>query len=253
MYIKTDDAKIFSNIGIEAIDIETIKKVRRMAHNKIGEEHAWERVSDVSLLERTNLYNKSLQSGEEGLTLAGILLLGKKDVIHTVLPHYKTVMIYNGPNGSFNNKNNSIEISDNLIISYNKMMDFVDKYLDDRFYLEGYQRIDLRNKIFHQICVNMLIHRDFNNTYPAKFIIEKDVVTTENACIPFEYGLKEPNNFIPEQKNPIISKFFREIGLSRANGLGIPIVHNGLEIYSGKKPQFIEGEIFKQILPINYD
>lgn len=129
-------------------------------------------------------------------------------------------------------------------------MDFVDKHLDDRFYLEGTQRIDLRNIIFREVCANMLIHREFSSAYPAKFIIEKDIVHTENANKPNGYGAIDALSFSPYPKNPNIAKFFREIGLADELGSGVKNVNHYLKIYSGGTPEFIEADIFKQVIPI---
>ena len=127
------------------------------------------------------------------------------------------------------------------------------KHLDDRFYIEGTQRIDVRNKIFREVCANMLIHREFSSAFPAKFIIEKDVVRTENANKTNGYGVIDALNFSPYPKNPIIAKFFRAIGLADELGSGVKNVTQYLKVYSGGTPEFIEADIFKQVLPIQVD
>lgn len=240
--------KIHPYACIEDLDKETLLKVRKMAHNRISKEHMWDNMTDLELLKSANLYRKDTLTGEEGLTLAGILLLGSQQTINSSLPHYKTDAIVR--------KNNTDRyddrevILDNLIISYGKLMDFVDKHLDDRFYIEGTQRIDLRNKIFREVCANMLIHREFSSAYPAKFIIEKDIVHTENANKPNGYGAIDALSFSPYPKNPNIAKFFREIGLADELGSGVKNVNHYLKIYSGGTPEFIEADIFKQVIPI---
>lgn len=129
-------------------------------------------------------------------------------------------------------------------------MNFVTKHLDDKFYLEGSQRINVRNKIFREICANTLIHREFSSAYPAKFIIEKDTVRTENANKPNGYSAIDALSFSPYPKNPNIARFFREIGLADELGSGAKNVNHYLKIYSGGSPEFIEGDVFKQVIPI---
>ena len=55
----------------------------------------------------------------------------------------------------------------------------------------------------------------------------------------------------PFPKNPSIAKFFREIGLEDELGSGVKSVTKYLKIYSGGEPEFIEEDIFKQVLPIS--
>lgn len=55
-----------------------------MAHNRISKEHMWDNMTDLELLKSANLYRKDTLTGEEGLTLAGILLLGSQQTIIAV-------------------------------------------------------------------------------------------------------------------------------------------------------------------------
>lgn len=252
MYTRKTNAytelKIFPFAGVEELDQETFGKVRKMAHNQVQREHPWETMSDLELLKSAGLYRRDIVTDEEGLTLAAILLLGTEQLIMSALPHYKTDAIVRKKN--IDRYDDRVVIQDNLIKSYNKLMDFVEKHLDDRFYIEDTQRIDVRNKIFREVCANMLIHREFSSAFPAKFIVEKDVVRTENANKTNGYGVIDALNFSPYQKNPMIAKFFREIGLADELGSGVKNVTQYLKVYSGGIPKFIEADIFKQVLPI---
>ena len=245
MYTET---KIFPYADLNDLDKETFSKIRIMAHNRANNEHIWENMTDIELLKSANLYRKDSLTGEEGLTLAGILLLGSQQMIVSALPHYKTDAIVRIKNTD--RYDDREVILDNLIKSYYKLMDFVSKHLDDKFYIEDSQRIDVRNKIFREVCANMLIHREFSSAYPAKLIIEKDCVRTENANKPNGYGVIDSFSFSPYPKNPNIARFFREIGLADELGSGVKNVNHYLKIYSGGKPEFIEADIFKQILPL---
>jgi len=142
------------------------------------------------------------------------------------------------------------DIRVNLIDSYDRLMAFIAKHLNDPFYLEGTQRISIRNRVFREVCSNLLIHREFSNAYPAKLIIENGQVRTENANRPNGYGEMDPNNFSPFSKNPIISKFFHEIGLADELGSGFKNLMKYVPLYSGRKPLLVEGNIFTMTIPI---
>jgi ATP-dependent DNA helicase RecG len=76
-------------------------------------------------------------------------------------------------------------------------------------------------------------------------------VEAENASNPRGEGLIDPNNFAPFSKNPTLAKFFAQLGRVDELGSGILNVNKYLKLYSGKtKPQFIEGSVFKTIIPI---
>ena len=78
--------------------------------------------------------------------------------------------------------------------------------------------ISLRDNIFREIVVNLLIHREFLNAFPAKLVIEKDRIYTENSNKPHGYGLIDPANFSPFPKNPVIAGFFKQIAWAEELG-----------------------------------
>ena len=130
-------------------------------------------------------------------------------------------------------------------------MAFVRKHLPDKFYQEGEQRISLRDRIFREVVGNLLIHQEYTNAFPAKIIIEKDRVLIENWNRPHDGGIIDPNNFSPYPKNPIIAKFFKEIGRVDELGSGVRNTFKYCKIYTaGSKPEFLEDDIFKTVIPL---
>ena len=200
------------------------------------------------LLRSANLYSKDFVTGKEGLTLAAILLFGKDTTILSVLPHHKTDAIYRVKD--LDRYDDRDDIRTNLIESFDRMMAFVEKHLDDKFFIENNQRIDVRNKIARELCVNNLIHREFSNPYPAKLIIEKENLRTENANRAKMIGKINVDFYEPYPKNPKIAKIFKEIGLADELGSGVRNMVKYTKIYSGGIPEFKEDDIFKTNVPL---
>ena len=55
----------------------------------------------------------------------------------------------------------------------------------------------------------------------------------------------------PNPKNPIIASFFRNIGWSDRLGSGVRNIFKYSKYYSGEEPEFIEGDVFRIIVPLN--
>ena len=142
-------------------------------------------------------------------------------------------------------------VQTNLIESYSQLMGFAEKHLWDKFYLEGDARVSLRNIISREILVNTLIHREFTSPYYAKFIIEKDKMYTENANRAVTGGIITPENLEPNPKNPLIAAFFRNIWLADELGSGVRKLHHYVPLYSGKPPEFVDGDVFRTIVPLD--
>ncbi len=127
-------------------------------------------------------------------------------------------------------------------------MAFVAKHLPDPFYLEGDISISIRDAIFREVASNILIHREYTNAFPAKLIIERGQVRTENSNKPHGFGLINPATFSPFPKNPVIARFFREIGRADELGSGMRKLMKYGKIFGGSDPELIEGDVFRIIV-----
>ena len=123
-----------------------------------------------------------------------------------------------------------------------------DKHLPDPFYLEGIDRISIRDAIFREVASNILIHREYRNAFPAKLIIERGQVRTENSNNPHGFGTLNPATFTPFPKNPVIAAFFREIHRADELGSGMRNMMKYGKAYGGEDPEMIEGDIFRIIV-----
>jgi len=239
--------RIYPFITISDLRNDLIEKARKLAINQ-NPGHLWSGLDDFGLLKSAQLYLKDYRGGGEGFTLAAVLLFGKDEVLLSVLPHHRTDAILRIEN--LDRYDDRDDIRTNLIDSYERIMTFARKHLPDKYYLENEQRISLRDHIIREVASNTLIHREYNNPFPAKFIIERARIYTENSNKPHGYGLINPANFSPFPKNPVIAKFFKEIGRADELGSGVRNLFKYCNIYSGKKPQLIEEDIFKTIIPL---
>ncbi|NMA48823.1 MAG: AAA family ATPase, partial [Tissierellia bacterium] len=239
--------RIFPFAEIEELESELFTKVRKLAGNQ-KPNHPWASMDDLEILKSAGLYLRDPNTDKHGITLAGILIFGNEELIQAALPHHKTDAILRIENLDRYDDRDDIRV--NLIRSYERLMNFTAKHLNDKFYLEGDQRVSLRDKIFREAISNLLIHREFSNPFPAKFIIEKDRVYIENGNKSHGIGIIDPENFSPYPKNPTIAKFFKEIGWVDELGSGVRNIYKYNKIYSGADPEFTEGDVFKTIIPL---
>ncbi len=223
-------------------------KVRQLIRNN-KPNHPWLSLDDEQLIKTAGLWRKDYHSGQEGYTLAAILLFGRDQVIHQVLPHFKIDALVRIIDK--NRYDDRLYIQTNLIDAYDLLMEFIEKHLPDKFYLNEDQRISLRSKIFREIVANLIVHREYNNANPCSLIIQKNRVTCKNANNPHGEGPINPNHFAPFPKNPTLAKFFIQLGRVDELGSGVLNVHRFIKQYAGKdQPQFIEGTTFTMEIPI---
>ncbi|MBP2028751.1 ATP-dependent DNA helicase RecG [Acetoanaerobium pronyense] len=229
------------------LENELFTRVRKTVEN-MRPGHPWISMNNIDLLKSAGMFLKDQSTGKQGITLAGILIFGSELIIQTALPHYRTDAILRKEN--LDRYDARYDIRVNLLRSYERLMHFIAKHLNDKFYLEGDQRVSLRDKIFREAISNLLIHREFSNPFPAKLIIGRDKVNIENGNKPHGNGMIDPEDFSPYPKNPKIAKFFKEIGLVGELGSGVRNIYKYNKIYSGADPEFIEGDVFKTVIPL---
>ncbi|MEY8495590.1 winged helix-turn-helix transcriptional regulator [Lachnospiraceae bacterium 29-91] len=117
--------------------------------------------------------------------------------------------------------------------------------------MESDQRKSLRNIITREMIANTLIHREFTSAYQAKFVIENDRMYVENANRSAQSGVITPKNIEPPPKNPIIASFFRNIGYADQLGSGVRNLFKYSRHYSGREPEFLEGDVFRITVPLD--
>lgn len=241
--------KIYPFATIDDLRKDIINKARIMATNRVAN-HPWTTMNDIEMLRSASLYEKNLQTGEEGINLAGILIFGKDEVIASALSYYKTDAILKVDN--LERYDDRDDIRTNLIDSYERLINFIKKHLNEKFYIDGDRRVNVRDVIARELCVNLLIHREFSNPAPARLIINADSIVTENANKPRNIGYIDLNNYSPYPKNPKIANFFKEIGLAEELGSGIKTITKFNKIYSNGIPSFKDDEIFKVVVPLSH-
>ena len=248
--------KVYPVFSVDNLRKDLIDKARKMALLR-NQDHMWRDMSDEEMLRSCGLILSDEITGKQGITMAAILLFGDDNLIMSVCYQHKTDAIVRIiDKDRYDDRDVVIT---NLIESYDRLMAFGRKHLNDRFVIDensegigNIQSISARDKILREIVGNVLMHRDFSSGYVAKMVIEADKVEITNANRPHGFGNLDLDSFEPFQKNPAISKVFREIGLADELGSGMRNSYKYTKLYSGGEPEFIEdGDVFRIRIPLN--
>jgi ATP-dependent DNA helicase RecG len=245
--------KVFPFWKVSDLRQDLIQRARQMAaarkrRDNPNEAHPWEALDNEALLRSCNLILTDDQ-GRTGITLAAVLLFGTDNMIASACAHHKTDCIYRVYNLDRYDDRDVIDPT-NLLDSYERMFDFGQKHLNDLFVLDGIQSVSARDAILREIISNSLAHRDYSNAFIAKMIIERDRILMENGNRAHGVGALNIDTFEPFPKNPAITKVFREIGFADELGSGMRNSYKYTKLYSGGEPEFIEGDVFKIIIPL---
>ena len=226
--------RLVPGLKMKDLDQATFKFCRNAA-TTLNPLHAWQDMTDMEILESCRLIKKNEAGEIEGFKYAALLLFGSDDAIAEHLPRYKFELLYHKMTYERFNMNlpeDSARYDDrktvrsNIIQAYRQMLDFVVKYLPDKFYLPdngSTARLDLRVQIFREIIGNICAHSDYQPGFGGYVEVFYDRVITKNATrlIPtMKEGSLTLDELGPYTKNPLIVKVLNELHFVEDLGSG---------------------------------
>ena len=241
------ERQLFPYVTLGHLKLDLIPVAKSLAILK-DKKHPWKDMNDMDFFKSAGLYEENLQSGTKGFNLAAILLFGKDEVIQSCLPAYKTDAIFRDKHPD--RYDDRLIVETNLIEAYDRLMEFVQKHTDNKFFLIDTISTSVRDILAREVISNLLVHREYASAFPAKLIIDKEKLYTENWNRALTFGKLTPDTFMPYPKNPILAKFFVQIGRADALGSGVFNLYKFSKIYADSEPDLEEGDIFKTMIPL---
>ena len=121
--------KIYPYASLADLREELIDQYRKIATLRRND-HPWGSIGDLDFIKSAQLILKPIpETGKSGVTLAGILFLGKDSVILSAVPHHRTDLNIRKIN--LDRDDDRDFVATNLIESYERIMAFVAKHLPD--------------------------------------------------------------------------------------------------------------------------
>ena len=241
------EREIFPYVTENEMRLDLVERAQKMAVVRIND-HPWKGLAPLDVMKSAGLYDEDWRTGKKGFNLAGILLFGRDDVISSCAPGYETDALVRQINTD--RYDDRLTVGTNLIDAYDMLTEFIAKHTMDRFFLVDNLNVSVRSWIAREIVSNILVHREYSKGFLAKIVIESDRIYAENWNRSNRHGRIDPEHFTPDPKNPIIARFFVNIGRADKLGSGVRNLYKYTKIYSGGEPELIEGEVFKTIVPL---
>ena len=239
--------RVLPYLSMSDLDEKSLERMRKLVRNSHSN-HPWSEMNNEEILRSAGLWVKDMTSGQEGYTMAAAMLFGTEQTIRSVAPFYKIDLLCRRVNTTLYDDRDIVTC--NLINAYERLMSFIQRHMPEAPYIDGIQRISLRDVIFRELCLNLLIHREYGNHRGATLCIYKDRVESDNWNIPFNYGFVNPDNVIPHAKNPAIANVFVQMGLVEELGSGVRKIFKYTPLYSGgKQPVIEEDDIYRIVIP----
>ena len=244
---RPSDGRILKNYSWDDIDMPSFEQYRRLFATA-KPSHPWHTLSNDELMRKLGGYRKDRETGEEGFTLAGILMFGKYDSIKDqtcapkFFPDYKEIpadtsstrwidRIY--PDGSW---------EANLFQFYRRVLPKLQQVIPTPFRLEGNQRKDETpaHESLREAFANLCVHADYSEEssllvyrYPHRIVFSNPGVMLISKQQYYQGGESVC-------RNTSLQQMFMMIGSAEKAGSGVDKILKGWETLNWKRPYPIE-------------
>ena len=236
------DSRLLEHFTFEDLDAKSLEQYRRL-FRLVNEGHPWLRLSDIEFLERLGGWRRDRISGNQGPTLAALLMFGKELAIHdpaaapAYLVDYRekldpsmrwTDRIH--PDGTW---------EANLFQFYGRVWPKVAHALPVPFQLDGVTRKDETpaHEALREAFVNAIVHADY--AAGGGIVVERfpDRILLANPgslLVSFEQYL---HGGVSECRNPSLQKMFAMLGRGERAGSGVDKIKSGWRAQHWRSPQ----------------
>ena len=247
-----NDGGLLFGYGMDDIDTESLKAYR-IEYELRNPDHIWNNLDNKEFLRNLGGYAVNRQTGEEALTLAGLLMFGKGLPIRERFDNIH--MDYIDETGLTGERRWSDRLTydgmweNNLYNFLKRVMPKLVSDLKRPFKLKGMNRDDdtAIHKAIREAFVNLIIHSDYLITGVLKIVKKDDGFVFSNPG-----SLKLPVEMIYEggnskARNPRIQTMLRMIGLGDTIGSGFPAILAAWGEEQWRKPDLSENMDLHQV------
>lgn len=247
------DSQILIGFDLSDLDLTTLKTYRQMFQNR-QPEHAFNTLDDVDFLRALSAWKKERLTGQEGVTVAGLLVFGKYQSIREQFSSYHLDYIER-PDASIERRYlDRVTLdgtwSGNLFDFYLKIIKKLTIDLKVRFQLEGDRRKeeDKVHEALREALVNTLAHADYNGRASILIVKRPDMFGFRNPGlmrIPLEVAIEGGES---DCRNSIVHDMFRMVGLSEKLGSGLRKIFDNWREEEWQSPRLHEKQEPEQTL-----
>jgi ATP-dependent DNA helicase RecG len=239
------DYRVFPRFGMHDLSLPTLQAYRQ-THATLNPGHPWSELDNLSFLREVRAWNTDRETGEDGLTVAGLLMFGKFQSIQDEFAHYaldyqereeaKAELRWIDRvwlDGSW-----SGNLYDFFRIVYPKLT----AGLKIPFALKGGLRDEDTpvHEALREALANTLIHADYRHRARVLVVRRPDMFGFQNPGdmrIPIEWALRGDE---PDSRNKRLAHLFGFVRIGEKAGTGIPRIMAGWKSQHWRPPSLTE-------------
>jgi predicted HTH transcriptional regulator len=239
------DTRILRGLDLEDLDQPTFRAYRQVFASR-DPVHPWVALEDREFLRSIGAWRRNRETGDQGLTLAGLLMFGTMQGIQEELPYY---MLDYQERPEARTEQRWIDRltldgrwSGNVYDFYRKVYSKLTADLKVPFRLEYGERKDDTpiHEALREALVNVLVHADYSDRASVLIVKRPDLFGFRNPGlmrIPVEIALQGGE---ADCRNRLLHQMFRYVGAGEQAGTGIPKILRGWQSQHWHPPHLYE-------------
>ena len=239
------DSKIMKGFGMDDLHIGSLKTYRQLMANR-QPDHFWNTLEDQEFLKHIGAWRMNRETGEAGLTAAGLLMFGVHSTIQEAYPNYMLDYQERPEAKTERRWVDRVTLdgtwSGNLFDFYRKVFPKLTEAVKVPFELDGDQRVDetpIHVAIREALC-NALVHADYSDRASVLVVRRPDLFGFRNPGmmrIPVETALHGGH---ADCRNRLLHQMFRYVGIGDQAGSGVPKIMAGWHEYHWRPPELTD-------------
>jgi len=239
------DSRILKGYELKDLCTESLRIYRQVFANQ-KPDHPWNELETHSFLRMIGAWRTDRETGEDGLTVAGLLMFAYHTAIQETFPYY--MLDYQERPEAKTEKRWVDRLtldgswSGNLYDFYRAVFRKLTGELKVPFQLSEDQRIDespVHTAIREALC-NVLVHADYSDRASVLVVKRPDLFGFRNPGlmrIPLEYAL---HGGYPDCRNRGLHQMFRYIGIGDQAGSGVPKIMSSWHDCHWRPPELMD-------------
>ncbi len=241
------DSRILKNYSLNDIDKESLNRYRQL-FKLSSPDHPWLSLDDIELLRMLGGYRKDRQTGEEGFTVAGLLMFGTTQSITDVecaphfFPDYQEHLTENEDTRWTNRICADGTWEANLFNFYQRVLPRLQSALPKPFVLENNIRREETSAhiAVREALINLCVHADYtiNASLVVRYELHRLIFSNPGTLLVSKSQYYEGGESVCRNKS--LQKMFSMLGVAEKAGSGTDKIMKGWRELNWQLPQIEE-------------
>jgi len=242
---ETQDDKVLKGYGLADVHGETVRAYRQVFTNRQSQ-HPWNELDDLSFLKQIGAWRTDRETGEQGLTLAGLLMFGTHPVIQEVRPTYMLDYQERAESSAAPRWIDRITLdgswSGNLYDFYKRAYKKLTADIKVPFETQQGSRLEEtpQHEAIREALCNTLVHADYTGRASVFVVKRPDMFGFRNPGlmrVPLDIAKQGGE---PDCRNRLLHQMFRYVGIGDQSGWGIPKILKTWKEHHWRLPNLYE-------------